>query len=102
MIDTPLLPNVTVAVGTTVTLSCISRDSPPDIFTWRKDNGPIVQSTIITAVAHTNTSAIFRANYSINNITTSDSGIYTCTVTNPIGNDSKNITVIAVGGLPVT
>ena len=93
MIDTPSSP-VRVAIGMSVTLSCTSRGSPPDTFTWRKDSGPIVQSTTITTVTYTNTSAVFHANYSINSVTTSDSGTYTCTVTNPIGSDSETITVI--------
>ena len=95
MIDPP--SSVRVAIGMSVTLSCTSRGSPPDTFTWRKDSGPIVQSTSITTVTHTNTSAVFRADYSINSITTSDGGAYTCTVTNPIGSDSKTITVNVVG-----
>jgi len=92
MIDPPSSP-VRVAIGMSVTLSCTSQGSPPDTFTWRKDSGPIVQSTNITTVAHTNTSVVFRADYSINNVTTSDSGTYTCIVTNPIGSDSETITV---------
>ena len=76
-------------------LSCTSRGSPPDTFTWRKDNDPtVLQSTSITAVDYTSTSAVFRADYSINSITTSDSGTYTCNVTNPIGSDSGTITVV--------
>ena len=94
MIDTPSLSTVTVVVGSPLSLSCTSRGSPPDTFTWRKDSGPIVQSTSITTVTHTDTSAVFRANYSINSVTTSDSGTYTCTVINPIGSDSGTITVI--------
>ena len=43
---------------------------------------------------HTNTSAVFRANYSIDSVTTSDSGTYACIVTNPIGSDSAVITVV--------
>ena len=93
MIDSPSLSTVTVDASSTLTLSCTSRGSPPDTFTWRKDNGPIVQSTSITTVTHTNTSAVFRAIYFINSVTTSDSGTYTCTVTNPIGSDSETITV---------
>ena len=49
-------------------------------------------------MTHTNTSAVFRADYSINSVTTSDSGTYTCTVTNPIGSDSETITVVVVTG----
>jgi len=92
MID-PLLFPVRVAIGMSVTLSCTSRGSPPDTFTWRKDSGPIVQPASITTVTYTNTSAVFRVDYFINSVTTSDSGTYTCTVTNPIGSDSETITV---------
>ena len=92
MIDPPSSP-VRVAIGMSVTLSCTSRGSPPDTFTWRKDSGPIVQSTSITTVTHTATSAVFHANYFINSVATSDSGTYTCTVTNPIGSDSETIIV---------
>ena len=86
-----------IEAGSSLTLSCTSQGSPPDTFTWRKDNDPtVLQSTSITAVNYTNTSAVFRANYSINNnITTSDSGTYTCTVANPIGSDTATITVIS-------
>ena len=98
MIDTPSI--VTVNVGSSLTLSCTSRGSPPDVFTWRKDNDPtVLQSTSITAVDYTSTSAVFRANYSIDSVTTSDSGTYTCTVTNPIGSDSATITVVVIGKL---
>ena len=93
MIDTPSSSTVTVVVGSLLTLSCTSRGSPPDTFTWRKDGVLIVQSTSITTVNHTNTSAVFRADYSINNVTTSNSGTYTCTVTNPIGSDSEMFNV---------
>ena len=95
MIDTPSSSVVLVATGYSLTLSCISRGSPPDTFTWRKDNDPtVLQSTSITAVDYTSTSAVFRADYSIDSVTTSDSGTYTCTVTNPIGSDSATITVV--------
>ena len=95
VIDTPSSSNVTVNVGDSLTLSCTSRGSPPDTFTWTKDNDPtVLQSTNITAVDHTSTSAVFRADYSIDNVTTSDNGTYTCTVTNPFGSDSTTITVV--------
>ena len=95
MIDTPSLTPLVASIGSSLTLSCTSRSSPPDTFTWRKDNGPtVLQSTSITAVDYTSTSAEFRANYSIDSVTTSDSGTYTCTVTNPIGSDSTTITVV--------
>ena len=97
MIDTPSSSTVTVADGSPLTLSCTSRGSPPDTFTWRKDGGSILQSTSITAVTYDDDSAVFRADYSIDSTTASDIGTYTCTVTNPIGSDSATITV-HVGG----
>ena len=97
MIDTPS-SNVTFFVNLSLTISCTSQGSPPDTFTWRKDNdSTVLQSTSIIAVDYTNTSAVFRANYSIDSVTTSDSGTYTCTVTNPIGSDSTTITVVVEG-----
>ena len=51
----------------------------------------------MAAVDHTSTSAVFRAYYSIGNVTMSDSGSYTCTVSNPIGNDSATIMVTVEG-----
>ena len=97
MIDPPSSSIVTVAVGSFLTLSCTSRGSPPDTFTWRKDSGPIVPSMNITNVTHTDTSAVFRADYFISSVTTSDNGTYTCNVTNPIGSDSETITVNVYG-----
>ena len=95
VINTLSSSTVTVTIGSSLTLSCTSRGSPPDIFTWRKDNDPtVLQSTSITAVNYTSTSAVFHADYSIDNVTTSDSGTYTCTVTNPIGSDSTTITAV--------
>ena len=99
MIDPPSSSTVTFAVVDSVTLACTSRGSTPDTFTWRRDSGPIIQSTSITTVTHTNTSAVFRANLVISSASTSDNGIYTCTVTNPIGSDSESITVNIVGML---
>ena len=100
VIDTPSSSIVTVNVGDPLTLSCTSRGSPPDTFTWRKDNDPtVLQSTNITAVNYTSTSAVFRANYSIASVITSDSGTYTCNVTNPIGTASATITVVVISKL---
>ena len=93
MIDAPS-SNVTVNVGSFLTLFCTSRGSPPDTFTWRKNNDPtVLESTRIVTVNHTSTTAIFRAEYHIDCVTISDSGTYTCNVTNPIGTDSATIRV---------
>ena len=97
MIDPPSSSTVTVTVGSPLTLSCTSRGSPPDTFTWRKDSDPVIQSTSITTVEHTSTTAVFHANYSIDSVTLDDSGAYTCTVINPIGSDSETLTVTVIG-----
>ena len=52
-------------------------------------------------MTYTSTSAVFRADYSIASVTTSDSGTYTCNVTNPIGSDSATITVVVIGKLAI-
>ena len=97
MIDTPSASTVIVTIGSSYTLSCTSSGSPPDTFTWMKDGDPtVLQSTNITAVNHTSTSAVFRADYVIDNVTISDIGTYTCNVTNPIGSDNATITVATI------
>ena len=81
-------------------MNCTSQGSPPDMFTWRKDNDQtVLQSTSITTVYYTSTSAVFRAEYSIGNVSATDSGTYTCIVTNPIGSNNATITVVIIGEL---
>ena len=102
MIDTSSSSTIMVNVGDPLTLNCTSSGSPPDTFTWIKDgNQTVLQSTSITAVDYTSTSAVFRADHVIDNVTTSDIGTYTCTVTNPIGSDNATITVVVIGKLLV-
>ena len=81
--------------GYNITLSCTSSGSPPDTFTWMKDGVPVTQSTDITTVTHTSTSAVFSSNYTISNFDLSDTRTYqyTCTVANPIGSDNYSFNV---------
>ena len=92
MIDPPSSP-VGVAIGMSVTLSCTSRGSPPDTFTLIKDSVPVNPSPNVTTVNYTNSTAVFRIDYTFDNFTEFDVGTYTCTVTNPIGSDSETITL---------
>ena len=62
-----------------------------------KDGVPLTQSASVTAIIHNTTSAVFRSEYVLTTVSPSDSGTYTCTVTNPIGSDSETITVIVNG-----
>ena len=97
MIDPPSSSTARLVVGSPLTLSCTSQGSPPDTFSFLKDGIQLTPSPSVTAVVHTDSMAVFQIEYSVNNITTSDSGTYTCTVTNPIGSDSENFTVTVVG-----
>jgi len=98
MIDPPSSSTVTVVVGDSLTLSCTSRGSPPDTFTWIKDGIILDPQPNVVTLAHDSTTANFQTNYTISNVTTSDNGTYTCTATNPIGSDNKAISVAVVTG----
>ena len=87
------LSAVDIVLGSNITLTCTSSGSPPDTFTWMKDGVPVTQSTDITTVTYTNTMAVFSSSYTISNVSISDNGTYTCTVTNPIGSDNYNFTI---------
>ena len=90
---TTTLSTVNSTIGSRLTLSCTSQGSPPDTFTWMKDGTPAPLTPTLTKVTHNSTTATFQSDYTINSVTTSDNGTYTCTVTNPIGSDSFDITV---------
>ena len=98
MIDPPSSSNLVIVVGNSLTLSCTSRGSPPDTFTWMKDGIVLDPQPNVVTLTHDSTTANFQTNYTISNVTTSDSGTYTCTVTNPIGSDNKAISVAVVTG----
>ena len=89
MINPPSL-----AFGGSLRLSCMSRGSPPDTFIFIKDGTPITPPASVDTVSHSKEEAVFKIDYTIN---ISDSGTYTCTVTNPIGNDSEAFTISAYG-----
>ena len=85
--------SISVVDGYNITLSCTSSGSPPDTFTRMKDGILVTQYISITEVEHTNARAVFSSNYTINVLSISDNGTYTCTVTNPIGIDDYSFTV---------
>jgi len=97
MIDPPSSSTVKIIAGSPLSLSCTSRGSPPDTFTWMKDGTPAPLTPTLTTITHNSTDAIFRSDYNIINTTTGDIGTYTCTVTNPIGSDSFTISVMIDG-----
>jgi len=99
VIDPPSPSVVNLFAGDYIIFSCTSRGSPPDTFTWMKDSSPVTSSPTLNAVNHDSTNAVFRSDYTIKSVTTSDSGTYTCTVANPIGSDSQMIKITVYGML---
>ena len=85
------MPAQNIGFGHQLNLSCISSGSPPDTFIWMKDGVPITNSSSITALNYTNTTAVFSTTYTINNLGISDMGVYKCTVRNPIGFDTREV-----------
>ena len=59
-----------------------------------KDGITVTPPPSVAIVIHTESMAVFQLDYTINSVTASDVGPYSCTVTNPIGSDSETITVI--------
>ena len=94
---TTTLSTVNVEFGFPLTLSCTSQGSPPDAFIWMKDGTPAPLTPTLTTVTHDSITAEFRSDYIINSVTTTDGGTYTCSIANPIGSDSLNITVTITG-----
>ena len=91
-----LLPAQNIVFGHQLNLSCISSGSPPDTFIWMKDGVPITNSSTMTPLNYTNTTAIFSTTYTISNLNISDMGVYTCTVRNPIGSDTREVINISI------
>ena len=99
MVDTSSSP-ILIAIYATLTLSCTSRGSLPDTFMWRKDNNSTILHYTNMTVEEYN--CVFRSDYHIDNVTTSDGGTYICTATNYLGNDSATITVDVISKFSMT
>ena len=66
-----------------------------------KDGVELQNNIVTTSVTYTSTVAVFQSTYSISNFSSSDTGTYTCTITNPIGTDSLNISLDTIIGKQV-
>jgi len=95
---TTLSQSLNAVLGDSVSLTCTSENSPPDTFIWMKDGIELQNNIVTTSVTHTSTLAVFQSTYSIVNFSSSDIGTYTCTITNPIGTDSLNISLDTIFG----
>ena len=92
---------VNAVLGDSVSLTCTSQGSPPDTFIWMKDGVELQNNIVTTSVTYTSTMAVFQSTYSIDNFSNSDTGTYTCTITNPIGTDSLNVSLDTIIGKQV-
>ena len=61
-----------------------------------KDGSVIVPTPTFITVKHDSTAAVYRSDYRINRISTSDSGMYRCNASNPIGTRGRVIYVDVV------
>ena len=91
-IDTPSPSHINTDAGVSVSLTCRSRGSVPDSFTWGQD-GSTYGSGTTTAETYTSSSAVYRSTYTINRAQSYHTGTWTCTVSNLIGSDSASITL---------
>jgi len=98
VLSTPFTNTIRSVIGFPLFLYCTSEGSPPDTFTWMKDGIPLTHSTFISKAVHSRTSVVFHSFCFVNSLRLEDIGTYTCTVTNPIGSDSKDITVALLLG----
>ena len=77
------------AVGRSAMLQCISSGDAPISFHW-SFSGSRLADDARTIGANTGTLII-------NDLTEDDNGMYTCTATNPYGNDSASGSLIVIG-----
>ncbi|XP_065910272.1 protein sidekick-2-like isoform X2 [Dysidea avara] len=98
-IDTPSPSHINTDAGVSVSLTCRSRGSVPDSFTWGQD-GSTYGSGTTTAETYTSSSAVYRSTYTINRAQSYHTGTWTCTVSNLIGSDSASITLQVGPTLP--
>jgi len=59
VIDPPSSSTVTVTIGDSITLSCTSRGSLPDTFTWMKDGIEVNPQPNVVSLAHDTADANF-------------------------------------------
>lgn len=95
--------DLNIPVGSTAIAHCNARGSPPPKVTWTKHNGNEV-SVISTTSQSTTSSSKYRVfgngTVALRDVTKSDSGMYTCEVSNGIGVSLRKVIAVTVYHVP--
>ena len=80
------------------TITCETFGYPPPIIVWSRTNGTLNDRvsvgnsvSVLTENGHL---ARVSVNLTITNASREDTGVYTCSANNSLGNDSKNVSII--------
>ena len=89
--------DVVVTEGNDITIACGAMGYPPPTVTWNRDNGTLsdrvsISNSVSTLIGDGNVTRV-SVNLTIINASREDTGVYTCSASNFIGNDSKSVTV---------
>ena len=77
--------------GDETTASCVWTGSPDPVVTWYKDGSPLREEDLPSRIRITMSreGEIFQSNLEIDEVELSDTGDYTCNVSNPVGFDTR-------------
>lgn len=83
-------------IGTNGVITCLVSEGMRDL-EWKTNGHSIAYSnSTITSTVEARYTILDSGSLHISNVTEQDAGIYSCTVSNPAGSDSKTIEVEAV------
>ena len=85
-----------VVVGEDLVVSCTAEGRPTPGISWKKNN-TVLNSSQREYILILSSNG--RSELTINNITNSESGEYSCTAVNPFGNDTRFFQVNTIGKL---
>ena len=91
------LSNSTVRERNNVTITCEALGYPPPTVVWSRTNGTLcdrvsVSDNISVPTGYGNVTRV-SVNLTITNTSREDTGMYTCSANNSVGNDQRNITI---------
>ena len=83
---------MSIAEGNSSTITCEAVGYPPPAVTWNRDNGTLsdrvsISNSVSTLIGDGNITRVI-VNLTITNAYREDTGVYTCSASNFVGNDS--------------